>query len=340
MGLTLGSLVLPSAVIQSPMAACTDLPFRLIARQKGLAFSFLEMVSAQALARENKKTKLLLQSAPEDRPLGAQLLGCDPAIMAQAARMIEGLGFDLLDLNLGCPVKKVTGNGEGAALLEDPDKAEKIFAAVRKSVKKIPLTVKMRAGFKDPSGAQAEDLARRAQAQGFDAVTVHGRTQAQGYSGRADYDAIARVKRAVSIPVIGNGDVVSPDDARRLKKDSDCDGIMIGRAGLGNPWVYRNLQQALEGSPLPAYVPTVAERRETVLKHWDLEVSLLGERQAALNMRRIVTWYTVGLPNSKPLRVAVCKTMDAALIRRMIEDYFGSLPEDVPPPSAPILLAE
>jgi tRNA-dihydrouridine synthase B len=340
MPLRLGTLDLASSIIQSPMAACTDLPFRLIAREKGLSFSFLEMVSAQALVRDNEKTKRLLATAEGDRPLGAQLLGCDAEIMGRAAAIIEELGFDLLDLNLGCPVRKVTSNGEGSALLKEPDKAEKIFAAVRKAVKRIPVTVKMRIGFQDPSGAEAVELAKRAEANGFSAVTVHGRTQAQMYSGRADYAAIGKVKAAVKIPVIGNGDVVTGEDAQRLKDVSGCDGIMIGRAGLGNPWVYANLQRIMRGAGEAAYVPSVAERRDTLLRHLALEIEHCGDRQAALNMRRIVVWYTQGLPHAKPLRAAVCKTMDTSLIRSLITDYFDRLPADVPPPQAPVLLSE
>lgn len=336
----MGDLRLPSCIIQSPMAACTDLPFRLIAREKGLAFSFLEMVSARALVRENDKTLRLLRSVPEDRPLGAQLLGCDPGIMAEAARIIEGLGFDLLDLNLGCPVRKVVANGEGAALLREPEKAEEIFKAVRGAVKNIPITVKMRKGFQDESGKEAVEIALRAQANGLGAITVHGRTQEQGYSGKADYRAIGLVKQAVGIPVIGNGDVTTPEDALLLKAQSSCDGIMVGRAGLGNPWVYRNLERVMEGSPDPPTVPCAAERRDTLLKHFGLEIRHQGERLSALNMRRIVVWYTAGLPDCKSLRAAVCRTTDPALIRRLIEDYFASLPARVPPPCAPVLLAE
>ncbi len=333
-------LLKDSPVIQSPMAACTDLPFRLIARERGLAFSFLEMVSAQALVRDNEKTRRLLQSTPQDRPLGAQLLGCDPAIMAEAARIIEDMGFDWLDLNLGCPVRKVTANGEGAALLKEPDKAAAVFRAVKGAVKRIPVTVKTRKGFEDESGDEAVAVAKRAEAEGLSAVTIHGRTQKQGYTGRADYAAIGKVKAAVKIPVIGNGDVVSAQDALRLKQESGCDGVMIGRGGLGNPWIYRTLEGVMRGEETPAYVPTVAERRETLLKHLEYEVQYCGERQAALNMRRITVWYTAGLPNNKPLRAAVCRTMDCGEIRRLIEDFFAALPETVPPPQAPLLLGE
>ena len=340
MGLKLGALGLPSAVIQSPMAACTDLPFRLIAREKGLSFCFSEMVSARSLVRENEKTLRMLATGPEDRPLGAQLLGCEASIMGEAAQILESLGFDLLDLNFGCPVKKVVDNGEGAALLKEPEKAEKIFKAVRRAVKRIPVTVKLRKGFEDASGAEALRLARLAEDCGLSAVTVHGRTRRQGYRGRADYEAIGLVKSSLRIPVIGNGDVASAADALRLKQVSSCDGIMIGRAGLGNPWLYRSVDAALEGSKQPPRPPGVAERRDTLLRHLELEILHLGERQAALNARRIVLWYTGGLPNCKALRVAVYGTMDFSEIRARIGAFFDSLPSDVPPPRAPLLLSQ
>ena len=339
MGLRLGSLELPSTIVQSPMAACSDLPFRLVARRRGLKYCYTEMVSAQALVRKNEKTFRLLKTVAEDAPLGTQLLGCDPAMMGEAAAMLDEMGFASIDLNLGCPVKKVTSNGEGSALLKEPALAEEVFKSVRRAVKKAAFTVKMRKGFEDPSGAQAVELAKRAEGAGVCWITVHGRTQQQMYTGRSDYDAIGKVKAAVKIPVLGNGDVISVDDARRLQETSGCDGIMIGRAGLGNPWVYENLRRGLENGASP-YVPTVAERRDALLEHLDLELLHCGERQAAVNLRRIVMWYTVGLPNAKPLRVAVCRTMDVPLIRRMIEDYFNALPSDIPAPQTPVLLAE
>lgn len=340
MGLRIGALHLPTRIIQSPLAGCSDLPFRLIARGKGLGFAYAEMVSAQSLTRDSLKTKRLLLSDPVDRPLGMQLLGCDPGMMAEGAAILEEMGADLIDLNLGCPVKKVVSNGEGSALLREPKKAEDLFRAVRSAVKKIPLTVKMRKGFSDPSGDEAVALAVRAEAAGFDAVTVHGRTQAQQYGGKADWEAIGKVKRAVRIPVIGNGDVLTPDDARRMIEVSGCDAVMIGRGGLGNPWIYKNLEEALDGEGRPLYVPSVREREETLLAHFALERERLGERQAALNMRRITVWYTQGLPYNKTMRVAVCSTLDCDAIRRVITAFFEALPAAVPPPTVPVLLSE
>ena len=340
MALKIGSLSLPSRIIQSPLAACSDLPFRLIGRERGLGMCYLEMISAQSLTRENAKTRRMLNTTPEDRPLGAQLLGCDPGMMAEAATILVEMGFDLIDMNLGCPVKKVVGNGEGSALLKDPDRAEKVFRAVRDAVPaKVPVTMKTRKGFQDPSGDEAVALARRAEAAGLAAVTIHGRTQAQGYAGKSDWEAIGKVKRAVKIPVIGNGDVLTAADARRIFEVSGCDGVMIGRGGLGNPWIYKNLDRGLDGNSEP-YVPSVQERKATLLQHFALERAHLGDRQAALNMRRICVWYTQGLPHNKAARVAICSTMDCAEIERVIREFFDALPADAPPPSVPILLAE
>jgi len=324
MSLDLGALRLPSAVMQSPMADCTDLPFRLVSRRRGLAFAFTEMVSAPSLLHRNRKTLDVLKTVPEDRPLGAQLLGKDPARLAAAAALLAEMGFDLIDLNFGCPVKKVVSNGEGAALLKDPDLAERIFVAVRRAVK-LPLTVKTRKGFSDESGVEAVELARRAQAQGLDAITVHGRTQKQMYGGLSDPRAVALVRGAVSIPVIGNGDVRAPEDALRLRGESACHGVMVGRGGLGNPWLYRQVHQAWEGAGGQPQAPDLDSRRVALLEHFDLEVEHRGERQAALNFRRIGAWYTAGLPGAKAFRTGVYATMDVGLIRRMILDFFAGL---------------
>jgi nifR3 family TIM-barrel protein len=304
------------------MADCSDLPMRLVSRRRGLPFAFTEMVSAPSLLRRNRKTLDVLKTVPEDRPLGAQLLGKDPARLAEAAAMLAEMGFDLIDLNFGCPVKKVVSNGEGAALLKSPDLAERIFAAVRRSVK-LPLTVKTRKGFADESGLEAVDLARRAQGQGLDAITVHGRTQKQGYGGISDHRAVALVRQAVSIPVIGNGDVRSAVDALRLRQESSCHGVMVGRGGLGNPWLYGQVHRAWEGEEPGPPLPDLDSRRDALLEHFDLEVEHRGQRQAALNFRRIGAWYTAGLPGAKSFRTGVYATVDVGLIRQMILDFFS-----------------
>ncbi|MBI5597249.1 MAG: tRNA dihydrouridine synthase DusB [Elusimicrobia bacterium] len=323
MPLQLGALRLTSGVIQSPMAACTDLPFRIVAREKGLEFAYLEMVSAHALVQDSKKTLGLMKTAEADRPLGAQLVGCDPAVMAEAAARIEDMGFDLVDLNLGCPVPKVTGGGDGAgsALLQNPQKAGAIFEAVVRAVRRIPVTVKMRLGYRDPSGREAVEAAKRAEGAGVKAVAVHGRTREQRYSGDADYSAIGRVKAAVRIPVIGNGDVRCAADAKRLVAESGCDAVMLGRGALGNPWLYRNIANALAGSSSPDFVPDFAEKKATLLRHLDLEVLYEGERYAANNMKRIAAWYFSGYPGSARFRNQVCLARDTATIRAHIEGF-------------------
>lgn len=309
--------------MQSPMAACTDLPFRLVGREKGMEFAFLEMVSAHALVQGSPRTLELLKTVPEDRPLGAQLVGCDPEVMGEAAARIEGMGFDLLDINLGCPAPKVTGGGDaaGSALLRQPERAESIFRAVTRAVRRIPVTVKMRLGYDDPSGAEAVDIARRAEASGLCAVSVHGRTRAQRYSGKADYRAIGRVKAAVRIPVIGNGDVTGPEDARLLMAASGCDGIMIGRGGLGNPWIYRNIAHGLLDPGHRPYIPDIGERRETLMRHMELELLHQGERLALLQMRRIACWYFNGLPGSREFRARICRASSIAEMRGLILSF-------------------
>jgi len=301
------------------MAGCTDLAFRLIAREKGMEFAFLEMISAHALVRGNRRTLRVLETLPEDRPLGAQIVGYDPDVMGRAAARVEEMGFDVLDLNLGCPAPKITrgGKGGGSALLARPAEASLVFRAVMGAVSRIPVTVKMRIGFTDPSGDEAVEAAKRAEDAGLHAVTVHGRTRTQGYSGRADYEAIARVKRAVSIPVIGNGDVYSGEDARRLCEASGCDGVMLGRGALGNPWIYRETAAALRGAP-PVEPPGWEERRDTLLRHMELEARFQGEERAVLHMRRISCWYVSGVPCAAIFRKKVCAAKSLSEVRDLI----------------------
>ncbi|MBI4433067.1 MAG: tRNA dihydrouridine synthase DusB [Candidatus Omnitrophica bacterium] len=318
--LKIKNLVLRSALIQSPMAGCTDLAYRLLSRSYGMEFSFLEMVSAESLIRGNEGAKELMETTPEDRPLGAQLVGCRPQAMAEAAKIVEAMGFGLLDLNLGCPAPKVAGNGAGSALLNQPDNCRQIFQNVVKAVKNIPVTVKMRLGVEDASGEEAVRTAKIAEECGIDAVTVHGRTRVQGYSGIANYEAIGKVKAAVKIPVIGNGDVVSAQDARRLLGTSGCDGIMIGRGGLGNPWIFKNIESVLNGQTPPAD-PSFQDKKEALLHHLELQREHRDPRTAVLHMRRIACWYFKNLPGVNEFRtkVNVCLTMDD--MRSLIERF-------------------
>jgi len=291
----LKGLELPE-VVQSPMANCTDLPFRLIARKQGMRFAFLEMISAETLVRDHPATTQRMRTLPEDRPVGVQLVGCDPAVIGEAAAKVEGMGFPVVDLNLGCPVPKVVCKGGGSQLLREPGTAEQIFKAAVRSVKRIPVTVKMRLGYSDPSGAEAVVIARIAQACGVAAIAVHGRTREQGYSGAANYEAIRRVKEAVSIPVLGNGDVMDGRGALRLKEISGCDGILLGRGALGNPWIYREIEAALQGG-IPPPPPTQAERIKVLLEHVELQCRF--EERPLGPLRRIICWYCkekVGAP--------------------------------------------
>ena len=311
---------LPSVVVQSPMANCTDLPFRLIARQKGMKFAYLEMVSAHALVNENRKTFELMKTLPEDRPVGAQLVGCDPEIMGKAASMIEDMGcYDLIDINFGCPVPKITGNGGGSSLLREPDKARAIFRSIVRSVKFLPVTVKMRLGYSDASGHEASVIAKIAEEEGLDAIAVHGRTREQKYQGKADYEAIKRVKGSVKIPVFGNGDVMDGASALRLKAVAGVDGVMIGRGALGNPWIYREVEAALQGEAPPPS-PTFEDKKQTLLDHLELEIKH-NPRSAHLQMRRVACWYFKDMPNAARFRERVNSSLSGDELRQAILDF-------------------
>jgi nifR3 family TIM-barrel protein len=299
------------------MVGCTDLAYRLVARRRGMTFAFIEMVSSNGLMHESRKTQAIMQSNAEDHPLGAQLMGCDPDVMAKSAERVEAMGFDLLDLNLGCPVRKVTTGGAGAAMLKNPLNTRRVFESVVGAVKKIPVTIKMRLGYEDPSGDEAVEIAKIAEASGISMITVHGRTRAQGYTGKANWDAIGKVKRAVKIPVLGNGDVLTAEHARELQERSGCDGVMIGRGALGNPWLFGQIHDRLFKKQEPV-LPTREDRIKAVLEHMDLEVQFLGEQKAVYHMRRIGNWYIAGITNAAQWRDKLVRSRTIAEVREIL----------------------
>ena len=297
--LTIGNVELANRYILAPMAGVTDLPFRLLCREMGAGLLCMEMVSAKAILYGNKNTKSLLEIHPEEPPVSLQLFGSDPDIMSEIAKRIEELPFSFLDINMGCPVPKIVGNGEGSALMREPKKVEQILSSMVRHVKK-PVTVKFRKGFNDTS-VNAVEIAKIAESCGVAAVAVHGRTREQYYSGKADWEIIRQVKEAVKIPVIGNGDVFQPEDAEAMLKQTGCDGVMIGRGAKGNPWIFSRTQHYLEtGEILPG--PSVAEIRDMILHHGSLLSQYKGEKMAMREMRKHMAWYTAGLPHSAALR--------------------------------------
>lgn len=297
--LKIGSVYLSNHVILAPMAGVSDLPFRLLCSREGAGMVCSEMISAKAILYQNKNTRQLMRIHPEEAPVSLQLFGSDPAIVSEMAKQIEEEPFSVLDINMGCPVPKVVNNGEGSALMKNPLLAGQIIEKTVKAVKK-PVTVKIRKGF-DEAHVNAVEIARIAQESGAAAVAVHGRTREQYYSGKADWGIIAQVKQAVKIPVIGNGDITDGKSARLMLESTGCDGIMIGRAAQGNPWIFREITEALDGMEPPER-PNREELYEMIVKHALLSQEYKGEYVAVREMRRHMAWYTSGLPHSTCLR--------------------------------------
>ena len=300
--LKIGNVTLPNNLILAPMAGATDLPFRLLCKEQGAGLLCMEMVSAKAIMYKNRNTQSLLEIDPRENPVSLQLFGSDPDIISNIAHEIEERPFDLLDINMGCPVPKIVNNGEGSALMKNPKLAGEI---IRKTVKAInkPVTVKIRKGF-DDDHVNAVEMAKIAEDAGAAAVAVHGRTREQFYSGKADWDIIRQVKEAVSIPVIGNGDLLTAEDVIAMEKQTGCDGFMIARGAQGNPWIFKQILHYFEtGKHLPK--PSIEEVTQMILRHARMMLEFKGEYIGIREIRKHAAWYTAGYPNSARLRVAI-----------------------------------
>ena len=290
-------------IFLGPMAGVTDLPFRLLCKEQGADVMVTEMVSAKGLYYGSRKTDLLLQTDDREKPVGVQLFGSDPDIMAGEAEKLAKRGFDFIDINMGCPVPKIVNNGEGSALMKNPELAERIVRSIVEAVD-IPVTVKIRAGFTKES-INAHEMARAIESGGASAVAVHARTREQYYSGESDWSVIKAVKAAVKIPVIGNGDITCGEDAVRMKEETGCDSVMVARAAKGNPWVFREIKGYLDGN-VPER-PDLNEIRDMILRHIDLMIDMKGEYIGVRELRKHVAWYTEGIYNSSMIRRKVCE---------------------------------
>lgn len=319
--MSIGNVILEAPVVAAPMAGVTDKAYRLILREAGAALTYTEMISAQGLYYRNKATWELMDLSGEEGRVAVQLFGREPEILAGAAQEAVRAGALLIDLNMGCPVPKITRNGEGAALMRDVARARDIVEAVAEAVHPVPVTVKMRKGW-DEKEVNAVEMACAVVEAGARAVTVHGRTREQFYSGRADWGIIRQVQEAVPVPVIGNGDVWTPEDALNMLQITGCRAVMVGRGALGNPWIFTQIRHLLvEGSLLPP--PAPEERLRMALRHLKMAVAARGEKKGVREMRKHLGWYIKGLPGAARIRQAINNEDTREGVARILEEYLA-----------------
>lgn len=317
----IGNLELENNVFLAPMAGVTDLPFRILCKEMGCGLVYSEMVSAKGILYDNKNTTELLEIDPKERPVAVQLFGSDPEILGAMAKKIEQYPIDIIDVNMGCPAPKIVKNGEGSCLMKTPELVGRIVKSLVESQSK-PVTIKFRKGF-DDDHVNAVEIAKIAEANGASAVAVHGRTREQYYSGKADWDIIKQVKEAVNIPVIGNGDVFTPQDAKNLLEHTGCDAIMVGRGAQGNPWIFKRILHYLQtGELLPE--PTAEERVEKALRHAQMLIDYKGEYIGVREMRKHMAWYMKGMPGAAELRGKLNYAENRAELEALLRGYLES----------------
>jgi len=317
----IGSLKLSNPLLLAPLSGISDLPFRVLAKEQGCALVCTEMISSEGLVRNREKTAKLLKSSPEEHPLAVQIFGVNPAIMAEAARIIASSGADVVDINMGCPVRKVVAGGAGAALLKDLNLARAILQAVRKAVF-LPLTIKIRSGWNEKH-RNALEVAKMAEECGVDAVTIHGRTRTQGYGVKADWKVIAQTREHLSIPVIGNGDLTSPQAIKNFFAETGCPGAMIGRGALGNPWIFQEGLAMLRGQK--SNQPSLEEREIMVLRHLKMMVELRGEVYGPKEFRKHLIWYTRGLRDNALFHAQIHLWKTPGEVAEGVQEYFRKI---------------